>query len=245
MNIEESKKYLIDNGLEFLFKLKSSNSLDEGTIEIDSNDLCRIHKIIRERKPFTTMEFGVGFSTIVIAQALYQNQQEWDNLDEVPKLRNSKKFKHYSVDTSSYWLNQCEKLLPNHLSKYVNFHASDCHIKEYNGQLCHVYNNLPNIIAEFIYLDGPDPKEVKGNINGLSFDCDERTVMSADLLLMESTFLPGTFILVDGRTNNSRFLSNNFKRLYKTTWDKKGDVTTFELDEEKLGKYNILGPELY
>ena len=63
--------------------------------------------------------------------------------------------------------------------------------------------------------------------------------MSADLLLMESTFLPGTFILVDGRTNNARFLGNNFKRNYEVNWDKDQDVTTFELNEERLGKYNV------
>jgi hypothetical protein len=29
------------------------------------------------------------------------------------------------------------------------------------------------------------------------------------------------------------------------TWDKEGDITTFELNEERLGKYNILGSDLY
>ena len=35
--------------------------------------------------------------------------------------------------------------------------------------------------------------------------------MAADLLLMESILLPGTFILVDGRTNNARFLETTSK----------------------------------
>ncbi|SFU46033.1 hypothetical protein SAMN05216339_102362 [Nitrosomonas eutropha] len=30
-------------------------------------------------------------------------------------------------------------------------------------------------------FDGPSPKDVQGSINGLSFNCDERTVMSGDL----------------------------------------------------------------
>jgi hypothetical protein len=62
---------------------------------------------------------------------------------------------------------------------------------------------------------------------------------------MESTFLPGTFILVDGRTNNVRFLSNNFQRNYEFFWDKKFDRSTFELREEKLGPHNLLGSEIY
>ena len=79
----------------------------------------------------------------------------------------------------------------------------------------------------------------------MTFQCDERTVMAADLLLMESILLPGTFILVDGRTNNARFLKNNFQRNFKMSWDKDGDVTSFELQEERLGKYNILGSDFY
>ena len=69
--------------------------------------------------------------------------------------------------------------------------------------------------------------------------------MSGDLLLMESTFLPGTFILIDGRTNNARFLSRNFTRNYRVEWDREGDVTTFELIEERLGKYNLLGSDFF
>jgi len=64
-------------------------------------------------------------------------------------------------------------------------------------------------------------------------------------LLMESTFLPGTFIIVDGRTNNSRFLERNFKRNYEVEWDDEGDITTFELIEERLGKYNLLGSDFF
>ncbi len=69
--------------------------------------------------------------------------------------------------------------------------------------------------------------------------------MSGDLLLMESTFLPGTFIIIDGRTNNARFLKRNFSRNYEVAWDRENDITTFELVEERLGKYNLLGSDFY
>ncbi len=91
----------------------------------------------------------------------------------------------------------------------------------------------------------PSAKDVKGNINSLSFNCEERTVMSGDLLLMESTFIPGTFILIDGRTNNAGFLERNFSRNYKVKWNKKMGITTFELSEERLGKYNLLGTDFF
>ena len=39
------------------------------------------------------------------------------------------------------------------------------------------------------------------------------------------------------------FLKNNLKRDYEIIWDKEGDVTTIELKEERLGKYNLLGSD--
>ena len=99
-------------------------------------------------------------------------------------------------------------------------------------------------MPDFIYLDGPSPKDVTGKIRGLSFQCDERTVMSGDLLLMESTFLPGVFILVDGRTNNARFLERHFVMgLRSKVGPGRAMSLTFELTEEKLGKYNVSGSD--
>jgi len=69
--------------------------------------------------------------------------------------------------------------------------------------------------------------------------------MSGDLLLMESTFIPGTFILINGRTNNAGFLERNFSSKYKVKWNKKMDITTFELSEERVGKYNLLGSDFF
>lgn len=206
-------------------------------------DLVRLHKTIRQRKSFTVLEFGLGYSTIIMADALRKNQEDWDKLSRKPEIRNRFMFQLFSVDASQSWIDHMKAIFPKHLIDRARFQHSEVEIGTFNGQLCHYYKNLPDIVPDFIYLDGPHSKDVKGDINGLSFQCDERTVMSADLLLMESTFLPGIFIIVDGRTNNARFLERNFTRRYKTRWDRKGDVTTFELDEERLGKYNLLASD--
>lgn len=188
---------------------------------------------------------GVGYSTIVIADALKKNREDWNKLPEKPPIRNRFLFQLFSIDASQKWIEKSKERIPEHLNDITNFQFSEVKIGTYNGQLCHYYKNLPDIVPDFIYLDGPSPKDVKGDINGLSFECDERTVMSADLLLMESTFLPGTYILIDGRTNNARFLKNNFKRKYDWKWDKERDFTSFELIEERLGKYNLLGSDFF
>ena len=212
-------------------------------IPADAEDLVRIHRLIRERKSFTVLEFGVGFSTVIIADALQKNKADWQQLDPQPKIRNRFQFQCFSVDTSEKWIATTQARMPEALKNFVNFQFSKVEIGTHQGQLCHFYKNLPDIVPDFIYIDGPDPNAVEGNINGMTFQCSERTVMSGDLLLMEPILLPGTFVLLDGRTNNARFLKNNLKRDYEIIWDKAGDVTTMELQEERLGKYNLLGSD--
>lgn len=247
--------YIKDNKLDGLINFYENSDYKLGVFDAVSGklripfppvaeDLVRLHKLIRERKSFTVLEFGLGYSTIIIADALRRNEDDWHNLKNAPEIRNRFMFQVFTVDASKEWIKNIRKKFPKHLLPHVHFQYSEVEIGTFQGQLCHFYKNIPDIIADFIYLDGPSAKDVKGKINGLSFNCDERTVMSGDLLLMESTFLPGTFIIVDGRTNNARFLMNNFKRKYSVQWDKKGDVTTFELVEERLGKYNVLGKDL-
>lgn len=213
--------------------------------EPEVEDLVRIHQLIRERKSFTVLEFGVGFSTIIIADALAKNEREFRALPSPPKIRNRFLFELFSVDADEYWISKCTTRIPTHLAARVHLSYGPVHTGTFNGHLCHFYDKIPNVIPDFIYLDGPAPKDVQGSVNGLDFSVDERTVMSGDLLLMESTFLPGTFILVDGRINNVRFLQRNFQREYKFVYDPDGDISTFELTEPRLGKYNILGLDLF
>lgn len=222
-----------------------ANSVMEQIIPLDVDDLVRLHQLLRQRKSFTVLEFGVGFSTVVIADALQKNKNDWEQLVNTPTIRNRFPFQCFSVDTENKWIEKTKEKLPEALKPFVQFQLSPVEIGTYNGQLCHYYKNLPDIVPDFIYLDGPDPKSVQGAINGMSFQCNERTVMSGDILLMEPILIPGTFILIDGRTNNARFLANNLKRKYEIIWDKQGDVTTIELTEERLGKYNLLGSDFY
>ena len=246
-------QYIIQEGLDKLINFKEGADYKEGIFDMvrgggapmppQADDLTRLHQLIRRRKFFTVLEFGVGYSTVIIADALQKNERDWQTLNPPPEVRNRFMFQLFSVDASKEWLAHVQTQLPEALKDRVHLQFSEVEIGTFNGQLCHYYKTLPDIVPDFIYLDGPSPKDVQGTIRGMSFQCDERTVMSGDLLTMEPTFLPGTYILVDGRTNNARFLQRNFKRTYEVEWDRKGDVTTFELKEERLGKYNVLGSD--
>ena len=254
--MQSAKEYLIQEGLNQYINLDANTDFKEGAFDAVSGklnipfppvaeDLARLHRLIRKRKAFTVLEFGSGLSTIVMADALSKNKAEFLALNRKPELRNRFMFQIFSVESDKQWIEHSQSNFPKHLLEHVNFHYSEIKIDTFNGRICHFYDNLPDIVPDFIYLDGPNPKDVKGNVNGMTFQCDERTVMAADLLLMESILLPGTFILVDGRTNNARFLKNNFQRNFEMSWDKDDDITSFELKEERLGKYNILGSDFY
>ena len=254
--MQSSKEYLIQEGLNQYINFDANADFKEGVFDAVSGrlnipfppvieDLARLHRLIRKRKAFTVLEFGSGLSTIVMADALSKNKADFLGLQEKPVLRNRFMFQIFSVESDKKWIEYSQSNFPNHLLEHVNFHYSEIKIDTFNGRICHFYDNLPDIVPDFIYLDGPNPKDVKGSVNGITFQCDERTVMAADILLMESILLPGTFILVDGRTNNARFLNNNLQRNFEMSWDKDGDVTSFELKEERLGKYNILGSDFF
>ena len=99
-------------------------------------------------------------------------------------------------------------------------------------------NTLPNVCPDLIYLDGPSQHSVLGDVSGISTATPDRLPMSADLLRIEHFLLPGTLIVVDGRTANARFLAANFQRNWTYTEDLTCDVRYLELTEPPLGPYN-------
>ena len=208
------------------------------------DDLARLYMLVRKRKPFQILEFGSGFSTIVMAYALKQNWEEY--LESCKTSQKWSRPRMVSIESSKKWMqNTITKIEKSKLSEFAKNIFSTVSIAEYQGQVCHFYNELPDIVPDFVYLDGPDPSTVKGSINGLSFKNPKRTVMSGDMLKYESTLLPGFFMIIDGRTNNARFLQRMLTREYAVHYHSQADTTTFELIETRLGIKNIFGWEAY
>jgi len=181
------------------------------------DDLARLYKLVYERKPFQILEFGSGFSTVVMASAL---KRTWDEYNALLAGQPDQEARYeqpciVSIESSEKWRkNTWTKIVKAGLAAFAEIVLSRVRVAEYQGQVCHFYDDLPDVVPDFVYLDGPDPSTVEGNISGLSFSNPKRTVMSADLLKYESTLLPGFFMLVDGRTNNARFLQRMLKRIY-------------------------------
>lgn len=208
-----------------------------GALPADPEDLMRLHRLVRARHAFSVLEFGVGHSTLVIADALSRNETEF-RAAGAPCTAPADAFQLACVDTGADWISLTAERIPEHLRARVAFTCSAARACTVNGQLCHAYDTLPDIVPDFVYLDGPDPAAVIGTINGIGFTHPERTPLAADLLLLEPCFVPGLMILVDGRVSNARFLQRNFRRDYAIYEDPRGRFTTFELAEPPLGERN-------
>ena len=199
----------------------------EPALALQEDDLTRLYTYIRGRVAGRVLEFGCGYSTFVIAIALKENKEKYG------KEYTKTPFINCVVDTDEEWMNHVKaKLEEKGLAEKTMFTLSGCRVGIHDGQMCNYYDNIPNIIPDFMYIDGPDPAQIKGSVAGMDFkNCGWRQVMNADPLLMEPFFYPKAAILVDGRHGNARFLKTNFKRNWDFTESLFDGFTFMELVE--------------
>ncbi len=208
----------------------------ESRLPLHLDDLEFLYALIRENKSKVVLEFGIGYSTLVIAKALEKNRLEWDSNVRPFKTRdNLFTVNVVEANNDGRWMSGAME----NISKSTPFgmvRVTTCPVivGTFRDMICHYYTRIPNITPDFIYLDGPDPKDANGNVRGIHFNHSEALPMAADLLFMEPILLPGTDILIDGRTANARFLERNFQRNWLVNWLPDQDMTTFFLSERPL-----------
>ena len=173
------------------------------------DDLIRLHYLVKSRNVITILEFGVGKSSIVFDHALNLNKKRFSSYVE-NNLRRSNPFQCFSVDNNQDWITVCKKSAK---TSVVNYHYSQCFVSTFNGRICTYFKDLPNVCPDLIYLDGPGQFSPEGNVRGVSTNQPDRLPMSADILAIEHFLLPGTLVVVDGRTANARFLKTNLKEI--------------------------------
>ncbi len=203
------------------------------------DDLIRLHFLCVNRRVTSVLEFGVGKSTRVFTEALARNEADHGAYVS-SHLRRSDPFRLFSVDNFPDWVAECRRGLPEELRSRVNFTTTAVEMGTFQDRICTYYRELPNVCPDLIYLDGPSQFGVVGDVQGITTAHEDRLPMAADLLRIEHFLLPGTLIVVDGRTANARFLRANFQR----DWVYRGypafDLHVFELNEAPLGKWNRL-----
>jgi hypothetical protein len=222
--VERSKQYSVN---------PEWNEHEPCSAELD--DLIRLHYLITSRKVTTVLEIGPGKSTVAIDHALEQNKINYGDFVKT-NLRRSNPFESHSIDNNKEWIELTKSTNPS--IKNTSFHYCPCHVTTFNDRICTMFDKLPNICPDLIYLDGPDQFSPIGDVRGISTQHPDRLPMSADILAIEHFLLPGTLIIIDGRTANARFLKKNLQGNWAYFHSEEFDQHFFELRETPLGPYN-------
>ncbi len=199
-------------------------------------DLAVLHFCILKRAVLEVLEFGVVFSTKVMAHALSLNKLKFQN--NVQNLRLTDPFTVTSIDNYKKYIRKTQRGIPPFLINFINFNYSPVTMTTFNGRIGTKYKRFPGIFPEFVYLDGPSQNNIRGNVNGVTTSNSSAMPMASDLLIYEHFFKPGTLIIVDGRAANARFLLRNFQRNWEYRYFGLTDQHFFELVESPLGKWN-------
>jgi hypothetical protein len=169
-------------------------------------DLWTLWGLIRSSRPDYVLEFGVGCSTYVIAEALH---------------RNGSGIVH-SVDANDRWIAEIEGRIPSHLRGRIKLHCSELSKMQIEGSPCHVYKTVPQIPIDFIYLDAPDTRDIPGWT---------LKPIAADPVVLEPRFRTGFQMMVDKRPANVAFLRRHLTRQYRIRTDDIFRNTLFSLKE--------------
>ena len=206
----------------------------------DLRGLYSLYVKVRENKAMAVLEFGSGWSTLILFKALDENRISDAHLT-ASTIRHPNPYTLMTVDCSQHFQSiSLQRIVTTASETKVIPIITSAKMTVLNDQACHLFEKIPTFTADFIYLDGPDCDQVHGDVNGMSVSFGDSKKMyglpmAADLLLLEPFFWPGTTIITDGRGANAYFLRTNFKRNWNYNYDQECDQHSFYLDEKPWG----------
>ena len=153
-NIEIFFKKLGLTELVSLSKLKISKDLDQRRMNSpqppDLLDLYRLFKFIELNNRTTVLEFGTGYSTLVMHYALMENQKKFGKKKPFERCENP--FEIFTVDNNNFFSkiskNRVKKFSKK--TKYVNFFNTEVQMTNYQGNIAVEYKKLPMVNPDFI-----------------------------------------------------------------------------------------------
>ena len=200
-------------------------------------DLYFLYQLIILNKRTMVLEYGCGWSTLVMHLALIENEKKFKN-KTFSKCINP--FDLFCVDNLKKFMVISKKRI-NKLSKNpkrVKFFYSESKMTKFNNRYCTEYTNHPLCNPDLIYIDGPSKRSIKNKIDNFTINHNAMMPMVCDVLKFEHFLTPGTIIVTDGRTANARFLKSNFQRNWEHFHLDASDHNLFYLNESPLGKWN-------
>jgi hypothetical protein len=156
----------------------------------DFADLWYLYRLVRQHRPAVIVEFGSGCSTVVLAQALF---------DEARVTGRSPGFL-YSIETTDQWREVTLGSIPEHLRGLCEVRHGPVRVVEHQGQPVFVHENVPEVQIDMLYLDSPA--------------LTDEVRVAADPVLLEKRLSSGFVGVVDGRPENVRFLKENLGHRY-------------------------------
>ena len=248
------KKFFEKKNLNELINLSKQRDPKVNEMMINSpykpelNDLYRLYQFVFLNKRTTILEFGSGYSSLIFSLALNDLNKLYKN--KLKNLRRNNPFELFILENDKKFLNITKKRIEKFSKKLnlnikINYHFSDVIMSLYENKISTSYKRLPLCNPDFIYLDGPDQFNIKGEVNNFSTRHKDLMQMANDILKIEYFLTPGTIIIIDGRGANAQFLRDYLKRNWLYKFNYSNDQHIFYLNETLLGKYNKLQLEFY
>ena len=210
----------------------------------DYDDLWSLYKQVRRGGHCSILEYGSGWSTLVLAFALQANKNALLESPLQPP-RHPNLFELLTVDASEEFL----KISMSRVRLFdfdidIRGHHSPVTAMRFNGLVSHAFVNVPTFTSDFVYVDGPDSFQVEGDVGGFSFDFgDEKKAyglpLMSDILVREFTYWPGTQIMFDGRGANAEFFKLNQRRSWIYRHEIELDQHSFVLSADAWGKVSV------
>jgi hypothetical protein len=176
-------------------------------MEADTADLWYLYRLVRRKKPKTIVEFGSGCSTVIFAQALFDNAKESEGQHGFL----------YSLDAEERWKNVTESSMSEELKDFCEIRQVPIETLSHKGQIVFRHQNVPQVPIDMIYLDGPP--------------LTPEISVAIDPIDLEGWFQPGFVMCVDGRKENVQYLSRYLERAYQVQSNRFLRNTVFYLIE--------------
>ena len=126
-----------------LAKMYNTATFPTGAYYPDWADLWNIYTLVKSRKPKVIVECGAGCSTLMIAAAVRDLAREGHQAE------------FWSFDESLYWMEKLKGYMPPDLLQLVRLEHRDTKAVEIAGQQCITFADLPPLLPNFLYVDGP------------------------------------------------------------------------------------------
>lgn len=204
-------------------------------------DLEALRLIVETKKPLVVLEFGSGWSTLVICQALENLRGAHKTIPFSVQRHTHAPFSLTTLDESAHWLEVAKTRLPDSFMQHVEFVHSPV-VQRLVGQVVTLsYSTIPMVKPDFIYLDGPSQFAVSEDPDSpLVFGTNRPWFppIASDLLRLEWLLDPGAVILIDGRGQNVEFLVRHLERDWAVTRFQNLDLTLMTLISPSIGDHN-------